>query len=169
MAFEMLSNAEECGYNPRVGDRTYNSVEKPYYLKLSLNEVLALIGPDVHLIHGRSWRGGHLCTAVFLCKDPKEDRGLKHPRCAFFSLRNVCALSQSVLSDSLWPCGRQLYRLLFPWDFPRQEYWSGFPCSPPGILPDPGTELMSLASPALAGGFFTTEPPYNPHTSPNQL
>ena len=28
----------------------------------------------------------------------------------------------------------------------------------PGDLPDPGTESASLASPALAGGFFTTEP-----------
>ena len=40
--------------------------------------------------------------------------------------------------------------------FPRQEYWSGFPFPPPGDLPDPGIEPMS---PALAGGFFTTEPP----------
>ena len=27
-----------------------------------------------------------------------------------------------------------------------------------GDLPDPGMEPASLASPALAGGFFTTEP-----------
>jgi len=40
--------------------------------------------------------------------------------------------------------------------FSRQEYWSGLPFSPPGDLPDPGFELMSLESPALAGGFFTT-------------
>ena len=38
----------------------------------------------------------------------------------------------------------------------RQEYWSRLPCTPPGDLPNPGTELMSLISPALAGGFFTT-------------
>ena len=39
--------------------------------------------------------------------------------------------------------------------FPRQAYWSGllFPSS--GDLPDPGTEPES---PALVGGFFTTEP-----------
>ena len=35
--------------------------------------------------------------------------------------------------------------------------WLLFP--PPGDLPDPGTELMCLASPALAGRFFTTTPP----------
>ena len=40
--------------------------------------------------------------------------------------------------------------------FPRQEYQSGWPFPPPGDLPDPG---IKLAFPALAGGFFTTEPP----------
>ena len=38
----------------------------------------------------------------------------------------------------------------------RQEYWSELPCPPPGALPDPGIELASLMSPALAGAFFTT-------------
>ena len=40
--------------------------------------------------------------------------------------------------------------------FSRQEYWSGLPFLTPGDLPDPGIEPMSLVSPALAGGFFTT-------------
>ena len=40
--------------------------------------------------------------------------------------------------------------------FSRQEHWSGWPCPPPGDLPDPGIEPVSLKSPALAGGFFTT-------------
>ena len=44
-------------------------------------------------------------------------------------------------------------------EFFRQEYWSGLPFSSPGNLPDPGIEPMSLASPVLAGGFFTPEPP----------
>ena len=42
--------------------------------------------------------------------------------------------------------------------FPRQEYWSGLPFPSPGDLPDPGIQLTSPSSPALAGGFFTTEP-----------
>ena len=33
--------------------------------------------------------------------------------------------------------------------FPRQEYWSGLPCPPPGDLPNPGVEPTSLRSPAL--------------------
>ena len=40
--------------------------------------------------------------------------------------------------------------------FFRQEYWSGWPCPPPGDLADPGIEPGYLMSPALAGGFFTT-------------
>ena len=43
--------------------------------------------------------------------------------------------------------------------FSREEYWSGFPFPPSDDLPDPGTEPESTVAPALAGGFFTTEPP----------
>ena len=43
--------------------------------------------------------------------------------------------------------------------FSKQEYWSGLPCPPPGDLPNSKTELLSPVSPALAGGFFTSEPP----------
>ena len=39
--------------------------------------------------------------------------------------------------------------------FPRPEYWSELPFPSPGDLPDPGIEP---ASPALAGGLFTTVP-----------
>ena len=41
-------------------------------------------------------------------------------------------------------------------DFCRQEYWSGLPFPFPRDLPNPG---IKPTSPALAGGFFTTEPP----------
>ena len=40
--------------------------------------------------------------------------------------------------------------------FSRQEYYNGLPCLPPWDLPDPGIEPMSLMSPGLPGGFFTT-------------
>ena len=43
-----------------------------------------------------------------------------------------------------------------------EEYWSGL-SFPPGDLPGPGIETVSPASPALAGSFFTTEPPGKPH------
>ena len=44
-------------------------------------------------------------------------------------------------------------------EFSRQEYWSRLPFLTSGDLPDPEIEPMSLVSPALAGGFLTTEPP----------
>ena len=41
----------------------------------------------------------------------------------------------------------------------QQEYWSGLPFLPPGDLPDPRIEHVSLA---LAGGFFNAEPTGEP-------
>ena len=38
----------------------------------------------------------------------------------------------------------------------QARYWSGLPCPPPGNLPDPGIEPVSLVSPALVDEFFTT-------------
>ena len=46
--------------------------------------------------------------------------------------------------------------------FPRQEYWSGLPFPSLGDIPDPRIEPVS---PALAGRFFTSEPPGKPDLS----
>ena len=40
--------------------------------------------------------------------------------------------------------------------FPRQEFWSGLPFPSPGELPDPGTEIRSLA---LQADSLLSEPP----------
>ena len=40
----------------------------------------------------------------------------------------------------------------------QEEHWSGLSFPTPGDLPDPWIQAMSLICPALAGGFFTTEP-----------
>ena len=57
-------------------------------------------------------------------------------------------------------CAQLLSRLWFfaplSMGLSQQEYWNGLPYAPPGDLPGPGTESVS---PALAGGFFTLEPP----------
>ena len=50
--------------------------------------------------------------------------------------------------------------------FSRQESWSGLPFPSPGDLSDPGIEPVS---PALAGGFFTTEPPGKPLLYPQVM
>ena len=44
----------------------------------------------------------------------------------------------------------------------HQEYWSALPFPPPGDLSNPRIKPMSLVSPALAGRFFTAEPPGKP-------
>ena len=46
--------------------------------------------------------------------------------------------------------------------FSQQEQWSRLPFPNPGGLSDPGTKATSPESPALADGFFTTEPPGRP-------
>ena len=53
---------------------------------------------------------------------------------------------------TLWTVAHQAP---LPRGFSRQEYWSGLPCPPPGDLPNPGSEPVSLMSPELAGMFFT--------------
>ena len=44
----------------------------------------------------------------------------------------------------------------------EKKYWSGLPCSPLGVLPNPGIEPLSLMSPALTGRFLPLEPPGKP-------
>ena len=59
--------------------------------------------------------------------------------------------------DSSLPAYSALLSLLM--GFPRQENRSGLPFPSPGDLPDPG---FKPASSALAGRFFTSEPPGKP-------
>ena len=68
-------------------------------------------------------------------------------------------LSRSVVSDSLKPHGLEPARLLCPWGFSRQEYWSGLPCPPSGDLPNPGIEPRS---PTLQVDSLLPEPPGKP-------
>ena len=67
---------------------------------------------------------------------------------------NYCCLVATLCLTLLWLYRLYFSRLLCPWDFP--EYWSELLLPSPGDLPDPGIEPMS---PALADGFFITEPP----------
>ena len=60
------------------------------------------------------------------------------------------------LFATLWTVAHQALRSL---GFSRPESRSGFPFPTPRDLPDPG---IFVASPALAGGFFTTELPGKP-------
>ena len=84
---------------------------------------------------------------------------LRHHRALsslFYTLGSHCVLSRSVMSDSLRPHRLRPPRLLCPWGFSRQEYWSGLPCPPPGFLSNPGIQSRS---PTLQGNSWSTEPP----------
>ena len=68
--------------------------------------------------------------------------------------------SRSVVSDFLRPHGlQQSTRLLCPWGFSSQENWSGFPCPPPGDLPNP---QIDPRCPALQVDSLPSEPPGKP-------
>ena len=56
-----------------------------------------------------------------------------------------CVLRAKLLlsGPTLQSYGPQSPRLLCPWGFSRQEYWSGLPCPPPVDLPNPGIETSS--------------------------
>ena len=68
----------------------------------------------------------------------------------------ACSVMSSSFVTPAWIVARQAPLCM---GFSRQEYWSGLPFPSPGNLPDPGIEP---SPPALAGGFFTTEPPEKP-------
>ena len=76
----------------------------------------------------------------------------------FMSVKYTCVLSHVQLFATPWTVAHQVSLSV---GFPRQEHWSGLPFPSPGDLLDPGMEPMF---PALAGGFFITEPSRKPLT-----
>ena len=77
----------------------------------------------------------------------------------------VCTCVLSCFSH-VWHCvtfWTVAHQALLSMGLSRQEYWSELPCPPPGDLPNPRVEPMSLKSPALAGRFFTTSTTWEAH------
>ena len=60
---------------------------------------------------------------------------------------------------------KQLLLLLCPWDFPGKNTWMGCHFLLQGIFPTQELNLCLLRLPAMAGGFFTTEPPEESKTA----
>ena len=75
----------------------------------------------------------------------------------------VCTLSCAGLFTAPWTVACQAPQAPLSMGFSRQEYWSGLPFPPPGDLPDPGIEPVSLSSPTLTGGSFTTSATWEDH------
>ena len=71
-----------------------------------------------------------------------------------------CVCAQSLSHVQLFVAPRTIApQAPLSMEFSKQEYWSWLPFPTPGDLPNRGMEPASLASPLLAGGFFTTESP----------
>ena len=84
----------------------------------------------------------------------------KHTRSGFrgsITTKGVFMFSRSAVSDSATPW-TVAHQAPLSMEFSRQEYWSGVPFHPPGDLPDPGIEPMSLASPTLSGRSLQIRP-----------
>ena len=73
----------------------------------------------------------------------------------------VCACTCSVAQScpTLWTHVTVACQILLSIEFSRQEYWSGLPLPTSGDL---SNSRFKPASPAMAGGFFTTESPGKP-------
>ena len=80
---------------------------------------------------------------------------------SFYSVRSG-SVSQSVMSDFLETPWTVALQAPLSMELSRQDYWSGLPFSPPGDLPNPGTEPKS---PALQIDSLRSEPPGDPFYS----
>ena len=94
-----------------------------------------------------------LCNIYFIVISQISLPSLSLPQ--FLVLLTVCAQFLTV-SDSLWPPWTVAHHAPLPMEFSRQGYCSRMSFPTPGDRPDPGIELLSLTSLALAGGFFVT-------------
>ena len=109
---------------------------------------MLILASDIHnkwsLCHGEEWACRKFYISIVL--------DFRLPACVL----NWCS--------RVWLFG--VWLLATPWTvahqaplsmgFSRQQHWNGLPCPLIGDLPDPGIEVVSLLSPALAGRFFTT-------------
>ena len=85
-------------------------------------------------------------------RDPTRVSCMAGRRFTLWATRNVKSLSWIRIFATPWTVAYQAPPSM---GFSRQECWSTLPFSFPGDLPDPGIEPPS---PALAGGFSTTDP-----------
>ena len=85
-----------------------------------------------------------------------DHSSLEMPPTLFLPSLGTCACSVALFvsnSATPWTVAPQAPPSI---GFSGQEYYSRWPCPPPGDLPDPGIEPASPMSPALVGGFFIT-------------
>ena len=86
-----------------------------------------------------------------------------------FKIEDYICISREICGGDGGLVAKSFLTLVTPWTivgqaplsmgFPRQEYWSGLPFPSLEDLSDPRIEP---SSPALAGGYFTAQPPGMP-------
>ena len=86
--------------------------------------------------------------------DKGQNRNIHQSPCRAQSTAQSCP----ALCNLLQPA-----RLICPWGFSRQEYWSGLPCPPPEDLPNPEIEPRS---PTLQADSLPSETPGKRNISP---
>ena len=118
----------------------YVSLRSGSVLNCCLQEKAGGIGPRVEVAGEKLRCWGYYCG--------QRVRSFHVCICAYM-LSHLTRLTLCIPMDCRLP-GSSVHGIF------RQEYWSGLPCPPLGDLPNPGIKPMSLMSPALAGGFFTT-------------
>ena len=121
-----------------------------------MNKYLFLIVLEVGSLISKCWQMQCLVKACFLVQNLMCLHMAERVREVFY----MCAQlpSRVWLFPTSWTVAHQSPLSI---RFSRQEFWSLVPFPTPGDLPDPGIEPESPSSPALAGGFFTIEPPGN--------
>ena len=141
---EWISECE----NKQIGKSTCSEMWLEYIYEGNANEEVTIVLDNPHA------SGNTKAVDSFL------KNLLAVPGHAGYRILIPCVCAQS--RPTLRPSGLKPARLLCPWDFSRQEYWSGLSFPPPGDLSHPWIESMSPEFPELAGRFFTTEPPGRP-------
>ena len=102
----------------------------------------------------------HVHSCTFRNKHSTRKKKERKKESTMWELRVRCCvhafsvpLFVSDSSETPWTVAHQVPLSM---GFSMLEYWSGWPCPPPGDLPDPGIEPTSLISHTLAGEFFIT-------------
>ena len=153
----------------------------PHCLHYHLNSGKQVQGPHwlcimvncVHYIsqHNNNRSKGHNKCNVFESSQNKSPH-LSHGKIVFHKTAPWCQKFWGLLMQRMYVCllshfsHVQLFTTIctvacqapLSMEFSSQEYWSGFPCPPPGNLPNPEFEPTSLTSPALVvvgvGGLY---------------
>ena len=108
------------------------------------------------------WGSSRTCDSHYLQAGTGEHQCFRPPRPLTGARQldrvpdGACMLSGSGMSDPLGPRGLQPTRLVGTWDSPGKNTRVGCRALLQGIFPTQGIEPVSLGSPALASGFFTS-------------